>query len=235
MKKIFGTLFLMLLSIAFVQAQTADEIASKYVEAIGGASNWQSIKTRKMDVTMFTSGIQLAGVVYEDSSNRQKVEFSFQGMKIIQAYDGETAWAQSPPQGMPQPTKLTGPEAEAMKGNEFLNEFVNYKKRGMQLELKGEEDINGKSHYRIDLTTPSGKTTQYFFDKESYLVTATKEMSAVGQEATSYLSDYKEFGGINVPTKVKVMVGGIEVQSLQINSVETNVEIADNTFAFPGN
>lgn len=236
MKKIFGTFLLMILAVSLVQAQTADEIAKKYVEAIGGSANWQALKSRKMDITMMTSGIELAGVIYGDAKGRQKMELSFQGMKIIQAYDGETAWAQSPPQGMPQPTKLTGAQADEIKDGEFLNEFVNYKARGMKLDMIGEEDLAGKSYYRIDLTTPKGKVTKYYFDKETYMVAASKENSAsVGQEVTSFVSEYKEFGGIKVPTMVSVKVGGVEIQALKVNNVELNIPLTDDVFAFPGN
>lgn len=236
MKKIFGTFLVMILAISFVQAQTADEIAQKYVDAIGGTAKWQSLKSRKMEITMMTSGIELPGVVYGDAKGRQKMELTFQGMKIIQAYDGETAWAQSPPQGMPQPTKLTGAQADEVKDGEFLNEFVNYKARGMKLEMKGEEVLDGKSYFRIDLTTPKGKLTKYYFDKETYLVAASKENSvSVGQEVTSFVSNYKEFGGIKVPTQISVKVGGVEIQALKVNNVELNVELTDDIFAYPGN
>ena len=236
MKKTLGILVLLFLVTAYTQAQTADEIAQKYVTAIGGAAKWQALKSRKMNITMFSSGVQLPGVVYEDSKNRQKVELTFQGVKIIQAYDGTTAWAQSPPQGMPQPTKLTGAQAEEMLNSEFLNEFVNYKNRGIKLDLKGEEELAGKKYWRIDLTSSKGKVTKYYFDMETYLVAASTEMSAsIGQETTSFLSDYKEYGGIKIPSKITVKLGTMEIQSVQVNGVELNVEMPDSLFAFPGN
>ena len=236
MKKLLGTFFIMLLTLSVVNAQTADEIVNKYLDALGGTDKLQSVKSRKADIVMSTSGIQLPGVIYEDNKNRQKLELTYQGMKIINSYDGETAWAQSPPAGMPQPTKLSGAEAEAMADNEFLNEFINWKSRGMKVELKAEESLDGKSYYRIDLTTPKGKLTKYFVDKETYLVAATKEMSpTLGQEVTSYVSEYKEFNGIMVPTQVSVKAGGMELQAIKVNNVEHNVEIPDSVFAFPGN
>lgn len=236
MKKFIGTLFIMFLAITVVKAQTADEIVNNYLNALGGSAKLESVKSRKVDIVMTTSGIQLPGVIYEDNKNRQKLELTYQGMKIINSYDGETAWAQSPPAGMPQPTKLSGAEAEAFTNNEFLNEFINWKSRGMKVELKAEESLDGKSYYRIDLTTPKGKLTKYFIDKETYLVEATKEISpSLGQEVTSYLSDYKEFNGIKMPTQVSVKVGGTVVQAIKVNAVEHNVVIPDSVYAFPGN
>lgn len=225
----------MLFGLSVLNAQTAEQIAEKYVNAIGGAAKLQAIKSRKADITLNISGVQLAGVLYEDNKNRSKVEFNFQGMKIINAYDGKTAWAQSPPEGMPEPTKLTGAQADAMAQSEFLSEFVNHKSRGMKLEMKGEEELEGKSYYRVDLTSPKGKQTKYYFDKETSLIAATKEMSPVGQETTSFLTEYKEFDGIKMATLITVKVNGVVAQSIKINAVEHNVAVTDALYAFPGN
>lgn len=227
---------MLLASVALVNAQTADEIADSYVKAIGGAAKLQSLKSRKVDITMSTSGIELPGVIYEDDQNRQKLELTYMGMKIINSYDGKVAWAQNPSAGMPQPTKLSGEQAKAMKPSEFLNEFVNHKSRGMKLELKPEEELGGKSYFRIDLTTPEGKLTKYFFDKETYLIAAKKEMApGIPQEVTTYFSEYKEFGGMKMPTQISAKVGGVEIQGVKVNGVELNVEIPDSVYAFPGN
>jgi len=236
MKRILTTFLLLFSSVALVNAQTADEIAEKYVNALGGAAKMKSVKSRKVDITMTTSGIQLPGVIYEDDQNRQKLELTYQGMKIINSYDGTVAWAQNPSAGMAQPTKLTGAQAEAMKPTDFLNEFVNHKSRGMKLELKPEEELSGKSYYRIDLTNPGGKLTKYFFDKETYLVAAKKEMEpSIGQEVTTYFSEYKDFDGVKMPTKISAQVGGMELQGVKVNGVELNVDIPSSVYAFPGN
>lgn len=235
MKKFLSLMFIGLMTLSIAQAQTADKVAQDYVKAIGGTAKWKALKSRKMTMTMTTQGIQLPGSIINDAKNRQRAEFNFNGMKIVQAYDGETAWAISPPQGMTTPTKLTGAEAEALKNGEFLNDFIDYAKRGSKLELKGDEELEGKTYTRVDLTTKSGTVKNYYFDKETNLAIAVSEQNGLGQVATTMMEDYQEVDGLMVPMKLSVKVGGVLLQLITISKVEHNVSLTDDLFAFPGN
>ena len=57
----------------------------------------------------------------------------------------------------------------------------------------------------------------------------------IPQEVTTYFSEYKEFGGMKMPTQISAKVGGVEIQGVKVNGVELNVEIPDSVYAFPGN
>lgn len=235
MKKILSLMFIGLMTLSAAQAQTADEIAKKYVNAIGGAAKWKAIDSRKMTITMMTQGIQLPGTIVGDKANRQRVEFNFNGMKIVQAYDGETAWMINPPQGMTTPTKLTGAQAEGMANNQFLDDFIDYAKRGSALELKGDEELEGTTYTRVDLTNKDGKSKSYYFDKNTHLIMAVKEENAFGQSTITLMEDYQEIDGVKVAMKLSVKVGAIVVQQIKVDKVEHNVALTDDMFAFPGN
>ncbi len=234
MKKIFSMLFVALVTISAAQAQSADEIAAKYVKAIGGAKAWKAIKSTKLTISMNMQGMDLPGFIISDNKNRQRVELNFQGMKIVQAFDGQTAWAVSPPQGITTPTPLPEAQAKGMKEFQFLNDLIDHKKRGTTITYDGEGDIEGVACYKIKVVTKEGKEETVYIDKSNYMKVAS-ETVANGQTMVSHYSDFKEIDGVKAARKIVVKVGGQTFQSLSISEIENNVEVGDDTFAYKGN
>lgn len=233
MRKTISILILAVMAMGTVSAQTADEIARKYVEAIGGAKKWKALKSRKMTFDLSMQGITLSGTMVGDAKGRERTDISFNGMNIIQAYDGTNAWAVSPPEGITTPTKLSGPQAEALADVEFLDEFIDYKSRGFAITLEGEETFGDKTYHKIKLVKKEGKEEFYFFDKETNLLKVKRETGLQGLTDTHY-SDYQDVDGLKVPMKFEVKSGGATMQSISVKNVELNVEAKDDFFAFPG-
>lgn len=225
-------MILAIMAMGTISAQTADDVAKKYVEAIGGAKKWKAIKTRKITFSLQTQGVTLAGTVVGDSDNRERTDISFNGMNIIQAYDGTTAWAISPPEGITTPTKLTGPQAEAMAGKEFLDEMIDYKSRGFTISLEADETIDGTAYTKLKMVKKGGKEEFYFFDKKTNFLAVKRETGLQGTTDTHY-SDYQEVAGVKVPMKFEVKSGGFTVQAIDISKTEMNVPVTDDMFAFP--
>ncbi len=227
-------MILAVMAMGTLSAQTADDVAKKYVEAIGGAKKWKAIKTRKITFSLVTQGMTLPGTVIGDSDKRERTDIAFNGMEIVQAYDGTTAWALSPPQGITTPTKLTGAQAEAASSKEFLDEMIDYKARGFQISLEADETIDGKAYTKIKMVKKGGKEEFYFFDKETNLL-AVKRESGLQGTTDSHYSEYQDVDGLKVPTKIEVKSGGFTIQSITISKTEMNVPVTDDMFAFPGN
>lgn len=225
---------LALFTVGVSNAQTADAIAKKYVEAIGGAATWKALKSQKLNVTLNQGGVQIPGYIVNDQKDRQRLELEFQGNKIINAYDGTTAWQVNPFAGISNPTKIEGDQAKGMTESKFLSEYIDYKKRGYELNYEGEEDFEGKSCHKIKMTLPSGTVKYHYFDKDSGLRMGEQQTTS-GQTVTGVYSDYKEFEGRMIATKITQKVGGATQFFLTVNSVEFNPEVKDEMFAFPGN
>lgn len=227
-------MILAVMAMGTLSAQTADEVAKKYVEAIGGAKKWKAIKTRKITFSLVTQGMTLPGTVIGDSDQRERTDIAFNGMEIVQAYDGTTAWALSPPQGITTPTKLTGAQAEEASSKEFLDEMIDYKARGFEISLEDDETIGGTAYTKIKLVKKGGKEAFYFFDKETNLMAVKRETGLQGT-LDSHYSEYQDVDGVKVPMKIEVKSGGFTVQSITISKTEMNVPVTDDMFAFPGN
>ena len=234
MRKILSVALLALLTLGVAQAQTADEIVTKYLNSIGGAAKWKALTSTKSTITLNQSGFDIPGYIVADSKNRERFQLEFQGMKMIQAFDGTTAWGMNGFQGQTAPAKLEGDQALAASDVEFLDEFIDYKKRGYSVELEGEKDLEGTACYALKLIKKEGDESIHYFDKESGLKIGELQTNQ-GQESLSLFSDYTETEGLKVPSKISQKMGGVLAFTSTINKTEFNLDIPDSEFAFPGN
>lgn len=224
-------------TISFAQAQTADEIIANYLENTGGVDKWKSLKSMKMIGKMSMQGMEFQGAVYEAKPNFQRVEVDVQGMQIVQAYDGETAWMINPMAGNLEPQKMPEEMSEEFTSNEFESEFIDYAKKGHTVELTGEEEVDGVKCHVLKLTKKSGDVESHYFDSENFvpimIKTSVKTGPAKGQSAETFLSDYQEVDGLMIPFYIETKMNGQSLQKIVVVEAEINPELEANFFTFP--
>lgn len=231
-------MLLALLAVGVAQAQSADQVASNYVNAIGGAAKWKALKSSKQVINLNTQGFDIAGVITSDAQNRTRAELDLNGAKIVQAYDGSTAWWINPFQGVTAPAKMPEQVAKEVRDQEFLNDLIDYKKRGSTLTLEGEETVEGTACYKLKLVKKSATEIFYFVNKETnlmFMTRTTSEAQGFKQTVDSFFSGYEEVNGLMAPTKVVAKSAGVVQRTTTVKSVEYNVAVSDDIFAFPGN
>ena len=227
---------LALCAVTALQAQTpsADKIVDNYIKAIGGEKQWKALKTLKMAVTMRMSGFDIPGEVSARADGKQRMEFSVNGMKIIQSWDGTNAWTVNPLEGASTPRLMKGEEAEDISDGQFLDEFIDYKKEGSTISFLGEEQFEGLPYYLLSMKKKDGTEATYLFDQETGLMVIKRVSSEAGKIET-YFQDYQTTEGLTMPMKVVNKVNGQVVQSFTINEAWLDAAMPDDLFAFPGN
>ena len=138
-----------------VQAQTADEIINKHIDAIGGKEKIKSIKSMYTEYDMDVQGQQAPGVSYMLTGKGYRNEIDFGGQKIIQVYTDKGGWSINPLMGQTSPEPLPEDQVKANKGN--LNPggpLAEYATLGGKVELSGTENVNGVSAHKVLLTVP---------------------------------------------------------------------------------
>lgn len=236
-KKLF--FLLVLTSTTFLMnAQSVDEILSNYFENTGGMDNWEKLKAQEMKGTMYMQGMEFPGTLTTAAPNKQRMEFTIQGMTIIQAYDGETAWGINPFQTGTDPQKLPDEMAEDMVDQDFPSIFINYKEKGHALELEENEEVEGTECFKIKVTKKSGSVEYHFFDTEYYIPvmvrTIAKSGPTKGQAAETFVSEYQEVDGMMIAHSIETKMAGQSVMKIAISTVTLNPEVSDDIFAFPG-
>src|ERR1017187_9574191 len=74
-------------------AQTVDDIIAKNIQARGGLDKLKSVQSTKSTATMAMGpGMEAPGVLIQKRGNLARLEFTIQGLTMVQAYDGKNAW-----------------------------------------------------------------------------------------------------------------------------------------------
>jgi outer membrane lipoprotein-sorting protein len=221
------------------QAQTAEEVIAKSLEVQGGVAAMKAINTAvaKGTISIVQMGIELPFTRYQKRPNKTYTESDFQGMKIIQACDGTTAWMLNPFMGSEDPQEM--PEdmaAYTLRDADFDGPFVDMKQKGHTVELVGKETIDGKECFNLKLTYKDGFSTFLYFDAATYLPIMTKgeAPSGVGgsAEVITKLSDYRKVGTFTIPFKIEQNFGGQEMV-IQITDYKMDESIDDALFVMP--
>jgi len=237
-KIILGVTLIFLFSISAF-AQTAEEIAEKHINAVGGLDKWTAVNSQKITGNLSMSGMEFPFVSYSKRPNMNYTEVTFQGMTMKQAYDGNIGWMINPMAGSSKAEKMDDDMTKTIKNRGVIGgELLNYKELGCTIELIGKEDLEGSEVYNIKLTNKDGDIENYYIDAVSYLIIkSTSKMKRMGKEISSetIYSNYKPAGDVVESFSVESKMQGMDMgsQKIVIDKIEQNIEIDDNMFKMP--
>jgi outer membrane lipoprotein-sorting protein len=235
-KSIFLSILMAFAAILITSAQDPDKILDQHFEAIG-QKNLLNVKTLEATGKAVMMGMDNPITMIVKRPDKVQIEVDFQGAKIIQAYDGETAWMINPMAGSAEPVDVTGPEADGMIESADLDgQLWNYKEKGHQLELEGTEEVGGAEAFVLKLTKKNGNIDHYYMDKDSYLIVkmVSKTMSMGSEvEVEALLSNYQEVEGYIMPFTTEQKYGGQTAMTLMFEEVKFDVEVDNAIFSKP--
>lgn len=219
-----------------LQAQTADDIINKHVDAIGGKDVLSKVNSIYFEGSANAMGTDYPTTTTILSGKGFKTVTSVNGSDIIQCFTDTSGWSLNPMMGQASATPL--PPDMVKKGKSALDiggELVNFREKGFTDSLLGREDYNGVSAYKVKLSGP-GTEIVYLFDPNTYYTLQTDTKATMGgQDITSVTkySDYKKTDiGYVVPTTLGVNNAGYDV-TITYTKVEVNKEVDPKIFEMP--
>ncbi len=237
LKKISLMFLLTILCAAYASAQTVDEVISKNLAARGGLDKIKAIKSIKTTGKMMMQGMEVPAVVQMKRPNAIRMEMSFQGKSIVQAFDGTTGWSVMPFAGSLDPQKMSEEEVSQMRDDADIDgPLVDYKEKGNTVELMGKEDLEGSPAFKLKVTKKSGDVTYIYIDAESYLEVKSvskRKIQGNEMEIETYTSDYKNVGGLMFPHAIEQKVRGNTMMHVVVEKTELDLPIEDSTFKMP--
>jgi len=223
----------------FLQAQTADDLVEKNIQAKGGMEKIKAIKSVRITGKLTGGGGFTAATVQENQRpNLVRETFALQGMTAITAYDGATGWQIQPFGGHKDP-ELMGEDdlRDLLLDADFDGPLVDYKEKGNTVEYLGHDVVDGDDALRLKVTLKDGDIVYYFLDPETYLEIRKEVQEFIRgsvRESVVELGSYKPVNGVMYPYSVsqgsKANPGA---QTTTVEKIEVNVPIEKADFAVP--
>jgi hypothetical protein len=233
MKKILVAFFC--LAAISAQAQTAEEIITKYTAAMGGLDAFNKVTTAKLTGTATIQGNDFSFTTQIVNGKGMRLDVDVMGQAVVNAYGNGKGWKINPFAGVETPTEVSGAELEAFKAQASLaNGLMDYASRGHKVELAGQEDVSGVKTWKVKLTNKeTGKDTYYFINAADFLLAKTvgkRDINGTEMTVETVYNNFKEFGGIKFAMSVSQSIEGNVTQEINYGNIELNVPVDEKIF-----
>ena len=218
-------------SSALAQAlPSARSLMEKHDAAVGGRAAMDKHTSMHLTVSISIAAANLTGSAetFQSKPNLYFSKQSIAGGESTAGFDGKTAWAVDPRAGGAQ--ILDSAQTDGMKGQaDFFGDYYDPAKikSAETLELT---DFEGKRCYKVKVVHQNGTEAMIYFDSVTGLRAGQSEVSKMmGQDIqrTMVMTDYKDFGGVKMPTKrvqkLPMAEIVIDVTSVEFDKVDKSV------------
>jgi len=211
-------------------AQDASKIVDQYIKVQGGSKTLSRVRTLTIEGTFTVEGKSGTYTFDTKLPNRYYSEVILDGKSVIEAYNGKSAWHQTPSGEIATFAGLEGTQLEAA-GQYYNSRLVNAKKNKLGVAFVGHAQVRGKDSLQVEITTPTGVKRDVFFDPQTHLI--LKETASVGgiDEQIIY-DDYRSVDGLKVPYKIELHRGG-DSYEIVVTRVAVNGTVGERVFDFP--
>ena len=222
-----------------VQAQTAEELVNKNIQAKGGLEKIKAIKSVRITGKLMGGGGFTAATLQENQRpNLVRETFSLQGMTAVTAYDGSTGWQIQPFEGHKDP-ELMGEDdlRDLLLDADFDGPLVDYKEKGNTVEYLGHDVVDGDDALRLKVTLKDGDIIYYFLDPDTFLEIRKEVQEFIRgsvRETVSEMGSYKPVAGVMYPYSISQgSKANPSSQTTTIEKIEVNVPIEKADFDLP--
>ncbi len=211
---------------------TAEQIFTKYVDALGGASAIGKLSTRVEKGTISLGGRQLPIDIFSKTPGRRMTIIHLPNGDNITAYDGTSGWTSAP--GRPV-LDIPAPEATSARLEGDLQLPVRFKELAGDLKTAKPEKIGDRDVYVVSSLNAGEPMVKFYFDESSGLLLRIVRYvdSPLGRNPTQIdYSDYRNEGDVKMPFQRTIARPGTRF-TIQIEQARNNVAVDDTKFAKP--
>jgi hypothetical protein len=230
-------LFLLIAACLSARAQSADEVIARYILFTGGEQQWKATQSIVTSGTYNYGGIEFPFTAYSKRPNLYKFIVPFKGKYFAQAFDGQKGWKIDAFKGETKKTYLSGKWARALANEadvELESPFIDYKLKGHQVTLGGQDTVDGNTCFKVLLIRKGGEEETYYFKEADYsllkkvAVSKNTELNSDMLETT--FTDYHTVHGLKIPYSAISKVKDQTILTITIKKAQVNVPLKASFF-----
>jgi hypothetical protein len=234
----------MLLSLLVLLSQatpgpTLDEVLQKNYAARGGLEKLRGVSSQRY--TMHNEGGWVTFQIVQTVARglRSRSDMTMQGMTQSSAIDGFHGWQTNTFSGRKDAIDMAPDDLKAALDDADLDgPLVDWKKKGHQVELMGQEDLDGSPAWKLKVTLRSGTIEYIFLDADTFIdlkvITQRTVRGALVEYETEY-GNYEKVDGVMLPMSFESRQRHSNWTSrTMVDKAELNVKVDDSFFAKPG-
>ena len=219
---------------------TVDELVAKNLEAKGGATALEAIKTIRFEGRLLVNQGQLE-MKYSETKKRSgkvKTDAVLQGMNLVQAYNGTSGWKIFPLYGRKDPEKMSADESKSLvEEAEIGGPLEDWKAQGKIVTYLGTEDVEGTAAHKLKVARKNGDVNYVYLDPDYFLeirIIDQRVEQGAQVEVETELGDYEKVNGVYFPFSIETgSKGSTDKQKTIIEKGEANLPVEDPIFEFP--
>ncbi len=214
-----------------VKVPTAAELITRFNQARGGESKLEAVRSYRMSGTVMEAWGDSGEFEFVAAPGRRAEKVQFHKLGTYRnGFDGTNGW-----QADPAGTRVTSGAIRdhAQRDAAFFNWEYDARQYS-SMESVGAASFDDKDCFALRLITKSGIEATHYFDAKTGLLSGVLTTTALRSGTTwsrTSLSDYKKFGGVLFPTRLRLNDEGYEATAT-VNSLKLNA-VVDSDFSSP--
>ncbi|MGA7722183.1 MAG: c-type cytochrome [Ignavibacteriaceae bacterium] len=212
---------------------TAEEIISKYQEAIGGKDTYEKITSLKLEgIIDAGNGKESSTTIYEKAPYLYYSETQSPQGNMQRGYNGEAGWIKTPR----FERKIEGDDLQDIKLSSDFYAPLNFGKNYSGLKLADVQIIDKDTVYAVEGNYSKYRRFEFFFDVKSGLLVRQIQFNRTLFGELQIQTDYKNYQSVNgVLFPFELDVADYEhIQQFKFSNITPNITIDDKIFDMAG-
>ncbi len=224
-------------------ALTADQVVSRNIAARGGMEAWAKVRTLVWVghlQSLRASVPSMPFVLEQKLPNKTRFELNALNERTMRVFDGEQGWkVRQGRGGMPETVPYSAQEVIYARQERALDgDVVDAALNGSAVALEGSDQVDGRTTYRLAISSPSGDRHHVWIDAQTFLDVKSERNSygagGVARPVIIFYRDYKEIDGLMLPSSIETASApGAPADKMVIERVTVNAVLDDRMFMNP--
>ncbi|MCC5805701.1 MAG: hypothetical protein JJU00_05160 [Opitutales bacterium] len=221
------------------EERALNEILARYYDAVSSELGLDRLGSYHVGgVYVLPDGSRLDFSLVKKAPNQVRFSINRRGVRVIQAFNGETAWEARKFSGELVEATPRDPEElpELMRNAWATSDLYEPEEKGLSLRYAGTVDFHGREAYEIVGEHESGGTTRFFLDAETFYElgrVSNIELDGEWVEEESIMSGHAAVDGFVFPHRVETYRGGELMQTQEVTELQVNQGLFDWFFEKP--